>query len=149
MTVDNDMNEWMEHMAIRNLLDCYTVAINDRDWALFATLFCEEAIWEASGPFSLRFEGGRHIAASIEGMISEMDVLIQTNSACVIELKDTGASVRSIVQETGRQANSGAGMRSAGTYFDDLIKDSDGWKFKRRCFRCRYLEETAVLGQVF
>jgi ketosteroid isomerase-like protein len=148
MDNSHDTAAWIDRLAIRSLIDTYTDALNRQDWGTMPGLFTADAVWQASGPVELRFEGRDALVAALQGMISSLEFLLQNNSAVVIELSGDRARARVSLSELGRN-RAGKGMSNFGMYLDDLVKSEGRWRFQRRSFRFRYAEAPAVSGQVF
>jgi ketosteroid isomerase-like protein len=148
MNNTSDTAAWIDQLAIRTVIDRYTDALNRQDWGVMPELFAANAVWQASGPFELRFEGRDAVVAALEGMVTTLEFLLQNNSAVVIELMGDRARARVSLSELGRDSG-GKGLHNFGMYVDDLVKSEGEWRFERRSFHCRYVETTAVPGQVF
>jgi ketosteroid isomerase-like protein len=139
-----------DRLAIRELIDRFSDAVNQRDFRHLQELFASDAVWEVTPPIGLRFEGAAKIADGIEWSISRQQVLVQISSGIVIELKSPQcATARSTVVEFGRPKETGVGMHSAGTYCDELAREHGEWRFQRRTLRVRYVDEVALPGQIF
>src|SRR5208282_472546 len=76
------------HVAILNLLNRYTDAVNQRDWAELESVFADDGIWdmggEELGPMAMHFEGARKIAEGIAASVSTTELCVQTNHAAVV-----------------------------------------------------------------
>ena len=62
------MSDTEDRLAIRELIERYSDALNRRDFAVLAGLFTPDARWSADPPFDIAFEG-EAIAPSIGGML--------------------------------------------------------------------------------
>src|ERR1700738_3752477 len=94
MNNTSDTASWIDHLAIRTLIDRYTDALNRQDWGVMSELFADNAVWQASGPFELRFEGRDAVVAALQGMVTTLEFLLQSNGAVVIELSGDRACAR-------------------------------------------------------
>ena len=148
MNNTSDTASWIDHLAIRTLIDRYTDALNRQDWGVMPELFADNVVWQASGPFELRFEGRDAVVAALQGMVTTLEFLLQNNSAVVIELSGDRARARVSLSELGRDRG-GNGLNNFGMYVDDLVKSKGEWRFERRSFHCRYVETPVVPGKIY
>jgi len=140
------------HLAIRDLLNRYTDAVNQRDWQALAALFAADAVWDAGGPElgprGYRFEGAQNCAQGIESLVSGTELCVQTNHAPVIDVQGASATATSTIQEFVRHKGAGL-MTSLGTYYDRLrLGDDAEWRFERRTFRFTWLDVNGARGEL-
>ena len=153
MSTVNVKAQLAEHIATLDLLNRYTDAINQRDWAQLRAVFAQDSVWDmggpAVGPMAMRFEGNGPIAAGIAASVSTAAMCVQTNHAPVVVVDGGRATARSTIHELFKPT-AGGGYNIIGTYYDDLVLDHDGeWRFRERRFRITYVDsETPVPGQV-
>jgi hypothetical protein len=152
MSTANVKSHLIDHMAISDLLNRYTDAVNHRDWKALEACFSETGIWDmggpAIGPGAMYFEGAANVAAGIGAAVSTAEMCFQANHAAVIEVDGDRATARSSVHETVRPA-AGSGLVIFGIYYDDLRRHSDGeWRFDKRAFRITYMDQTPLAGHV-
>lgn len=137
-----------DRLAIRELVDRYNDAVNHRNWVALEALFATESVWEVAPPISLKFEGAQKIAAGIQWSVGRLEFLVQSSSAIVVELQGADrATARSTLIEFGRSKE--AGMRAAGTYYDDVVKERGEWRFKHRTLRVRYMDSAESPGEIY
>ena len=153
MSTRNVGEHLREHLAIRDLLDRYTNALNQRDWKTFESLFTTDAVWDAGGPelgsMGFRFEGGENVAQGIATMVSGTELCVQTNHAVVIEVGNAAATATSTIQEFVRVKGAAALVTSLGTYYDRLRLERDAeWRFEGRVFRYTWIESGGPAGDV-
>ena len=129
MNNPSDTAAWIDRLAIRTLIDRYTDALNRQDWGVMPELFANNAVWQASGPFELRFEGRDAVVAALKMMVTRLEFLLQHNSAVVIELRGDRASARVSLSELGRDL-AGNGLNNFGMYVDHLVKSEGEWRFE-------------------
>lgn len=135
---------------IRELLESYHAAVNHRDWELLESVFAKDAVWEAKPPVNLRFEGGVAILDGLKASILRQELLIQTCSGVVVDLKGAAnASVRSTLVELGRDATTAKGWTALAFYYDEVIKIDKAWRFMRRTLRLHYASDFPLPGDVF
>lgn len=153
MSTANVKANLADYMAITDLCNRYTDAVNRRDAKDIAAVFAKDGVWDCggpnAGPMSFLLNGNEHIGNSIAQMLGGMEVLVQTNHALVIEIHGDRATSRSTCEEKGLPKGAKDGMRVMGTYTDDVVRDSDGeWRFAKRSFRFTYVDAPAMNGQV-
>ncbi len=141
------------HVAVRDLLDRYTDALNQRDWAALQNLFCEDGVWDVGGPEmgaqAFRFEGAAQCAQGIAGLVSPSELCVQSNHAVVIEVSGKTAVARSTINELILMRDAPGMMTVWGTYYDRIVLDADGeWRFAERRFRFTWLDMAGGKGQV-
>jgi uncharacterized protein (TIGR02246 family) len=152
MTSDaNIIQSSVDRLAIRDLVDAYHAAVNMRDLELLASLFTEDAVWEAMPPVNFRFDGRTAIRDGLRGTISKQEFLIQSVSGWYVDkLGEDEAAMRSTMMETGRETGGGGGWRAVAFYYDRAVKGDDGqWQFARRTLHLRYMERLALGGELF
>jgi ketosteroid isomerase-like protein len=138
-----------DRVALRELVDRYHAAINQRDFALLGDVFAPDAVWEALAPVNLRFEGHRSVIEGLRQSVGRQEVLVQSCSGVVITLRDARtASIHSTLTELGRERDGGAGWEAIGFYDDEARKDGDTWRFVRRTLRLRYMGKRDLPGEV-
>jgi hypothetical protein len=153
MSTSNVNAHLAAHLAILDLLNRYTDAVNQRDWQRLQNVFAANGVWDmggpAVGPMAMRFEGAKAITEGIAASIATTELCVQTNHAPVIEVDGRHATARSTINELVRP-RSGAGMTIVGTYYDDIVLGDDGeWRFKERRFRITYVDTTTLVpGQI-
>jgi hypothetical protein len=153
MSTINVKENLAAHMAILDLLNRYTDAVNQRDWRQLESVFAEDGIWDMGGPnvgpMAMLFEGARNIAQGIAASVSTTELCVQTNHAAVVAVNGRRATARSTINELVRPKGAG-GMTIAGTYYDEISLGDDGeWRFTERRFRITYVDSiTPIGGQV-
>lgn len=142
------MSQLEDRLRIREVIERFHDAVNQRDFASIGALFAADGVWEVAAPFDRRLEGPG-IAAGVAENVGRLEFLVQTCSPIVIELLDAAnATARTSMQEWGRFKD-GTSMRVAGTYFDTLRKDGGAWRFVHRVFHARYADDAVLTGQIF
>jgi uncharacterized protein (TIGR02246 family) len=137
-----------DRFAIRELIDQYSDAVNERDWAAFASCFTEDAVWDVGAPFSFKLETRDLITQIASSKISEEEYVIQCPHAPVIKLNGDTATARTTMHEVVRSPGN-KGAQLMGTYYDDLVRTPEGWRFKVRTFRVTYFDPQPPVGDVF
>ena len=123
-----------DRLAIRELLESYCDAVNQRDAAAWGATWAEESIWNLSVIPGMEDVVGRDniVAAWIEAM----KLFPFVNMMCVpgrIEIDGNQAEVRSYTAEVATTTD-GADIRPRGRYEDICVKQDGKWLFARRTF---------------
>ncbi len=153
MSTKNVKENLADHLAIRDLMDRYTDAVNHRDSETIATLFCRDGIWDVGGSgmeaMTFYFVGARNVGEGIVKIVNTTELCVQTNHGAVIKVDGKSASARSTINEVARSVGASNGADMLGIYTDDIVLEPDGeWRFKKRTFRFVYLETDGLGGQV-
>ena len=141
--------EFQDRFAIRELIERYSYAVNERDWAVFERCFTENAIWDVGAPFNLRPEGRKAIVDLASTLISENDFVIQTPHATVIWIDGDAARARSTMWEMVRGPGGATGLQMMGTYADQLVRSNGEWLFTIRVFRVTTINMVAPVGDLY
>ncbi len=142
------MSDLEDRFAIRELVERWSDGTNNHDWAALEALFTEDAVWDVGEPLSFRIQGRREIVSGLREKMRPSQYVVQTPHAIIVTVQGSAASARSTIHEVCRFAD-GTGIEMMGTYFDDLVREAGGWRFKRRKFRCTLLNPHPPTGQVF
>jgi 3-phenylpropionate/cinnamic acid dioxygenase small subunit len=138
----------LERQAISDLLLRYGRALDDRDWAKLETCFTPDAkaIYAELG-----VQDGRDaIIQTCRGALSILDSSQHIITNHEIEINGTVAHAQSYMhaQHTKNNTPGGDNFTIGGTYIDDLVKTSDGWKIRQKELRFVWKEgNPAVIGQ--
>jgi uncharacterized protein (TIGR02246 family) len=119
---------------IQHQLNRYSDAVNRRDWAAFAALYAEDAIWQGTGALAMRFEGREAITRGFAGIIDPMSMFVQMNAPAVIDVRGDRASARSTLHELGDVPADGTRFELYGRYEDELVRRDGAWLFHHRRF---------------
>lgn len=142
------MTDLEDRLAIRELVERWSDGTNNHDWAALEALFTEDAVWDVGEPLNFKVQGRREIVSMLREKMRPSQYVVQTPHAIIVELRGSTASARSTIHEVCRFAD-GAGLEMMGTYFDELVKDASGWRFRRRNYRCTFLNPQPPAGQVY
>lgn len=155
MSTKNIRDNLIDHLAIRDLIDRYTIGVNLRDWDAVENVFSStDGTWDVGGPemgeFSYLFEGGaKNVVENMKKVIGSTDLCFQTNSAIVIEVNGDRATARCTIHELARPLDGNSGVNLRGIYYDDIVREKDGeWRFRKRSFRFVYLDTSKLPGNV-
>jgi uncharacterized protein (TIGR02246 family) len=137
-----------DRFAIRELIDQWSDAVNEHDWAALDGCFTEDGVWDVGAPYGFRLEGRQMITEIVSTKIAEQQYVIQTPHAVVIKLNGDTATARVTMQEIMR-GQDGSGMQMWGTYYDDLVRTNAGWRFKLRRYRTAIFDAKPPEGDLF
>jgi hypothetical protein len=152
-----ELREWLDRLAIQDLIYRYSDAVTRADWEQCEAVFARDAIWESP------ILGQRYASrASFMEMLREtttFDLLIQTPHSSVITL--TGADraqatttihefIRGIgvADSTLGESGSETNCEQYGIYFDGVARIDGEWKFTHRVFVPIYVGAGCVTGDV-
>jgi hypothetical protein len=137
----NGLEEIADRVAIRELIDRYTVGVSTRDWERVGACFADDARWTTSVGHD--FQGVAAIVAGIRKVVEVRKFLIQMTHGMTIETLDgDNAETTSILNEFG----TGDSIFVLGTYHDKLVKADGTWRFKSRLFKVHYIDTTPMSG---
>ena len=96
MSTANILANQGTYLAIFDLLNRYTDAVNRRDWPELKNTFAHDAVWDmggpAAGPMAMRFQGAQQIADGIAAAISTSAMCVQANHALVVNVDGNRAT---------------------------------------------------------
>ena len=144
-----DSSALADRFAIRELIDRYCYAVNERDWAVLESCYTEDAVWDVGKPLSFRQEGRKAIVGIASTKISAEDYVAQTAHATVIWLEGVKARAHSTIREVVRSKGGTAGIQILATYADELVKLDGEWRFKVRTYRVTNIEFKAPAGDCY
>ena len=151
------MREWLDRLAIQDLIYRYSDAVTRADWRQCEAVFVADAVWEAP-LLGMRYESRDAFLATLRATTT-FDVLIQTPHSPVITLTGADrAQATTTIHEVNRgvtQTESELGQVGAelnvdtyGIYYDDVARIDGEWKFTHRLFVPFYLSSGAVTGDL-
>ncbi|MFO1466068.1 MAG: nuclear transport factor 2 family protein [Steroidobacteraceae bacterium] len=142
------MSDLEDRFAIRELVERWSDGTNNHDWEALEALFSEDAVWDVGEPLNFRIQGRREIVAGLREKMRPSQYVVQMPHAIIVTVRGDTASARSTIHEVCRFAD-GTGLEMMGTYFDELVREPRGWRFRRRNYRCTILNPQPPAGQVF
>jgi hypothetical protein len=144
-----EISSLSDRFLIRELIDRYSYAVNERDWQAFESCFSEDAVWDVGKPFDFRVQGRSSVVEVARTKISEQDFVIQTPHATVIWLDGDRARAHSTVMEIVSAGGGATGIQMFGTYADELIRSGDGWSFSSRVYRVTTVNLSPPVGDFY
>ncbi|XAH22139.1 nuclear transport factor 2 family protein [Xylophilus sp. GW821-FHT01B05] len=137
-----------DELAIRNLAARFTDAVNERDTAAFRELWTDDAVWEIGQPFPSSAHGIEAIVEMLTRLLAPKPLFIQlTHSGVVSFTGESSACARFAERERGKGEQDY--YENLAIYRDELVKQSNGWRFKRRSYEYRFLDTSAFTGTGF
>lgn len=138
----------LDRMEIVELLHRYATAIDDRDWARFASCFTADAV-ALYGPVLGRREGIAAIEKACRDTLEPLDSSQHLVGTHEIELDGDRARARCYVHAQHTRAGTAGGdnFTIGATYLDDVVRTPDGWRIRQRELRILWQEgNPRVLG---
>ena len=85
--------------------------------------------------------------ALLRRLLQAEQYFMQLTHSGVIEVKDDRATARFVERERGRGESSY--YDSLAVYEDALVRKADGWRFEKRFYRYRFLDQSPFGGEAF
>lgn len=120
-----------DRLAIRELIECYSDAVAQRDPKAWGATWTEDAVWDVMGN---RVEGRAAIVAAWIGAMETFDFVAFYAIPGAIEVNGETATARVYVSEV-LVAKEGGRRRVDGAYEDTLHKVDGAWRFSQRIYR--------------
>jgi len=137
-----------DQMAIQQLAARFSDAVNERDVASFASLWAGSgAVWEIGEPLAARAEGVQAIIAMLERLMQIQRHFMQLTHSGVITLDGDRATARWDMREHGRGDDTF--YDNLATYEDVLTREAGVWRFARRSYTYRFLDQSPFKGEAF
>ncbi|QIO36900.1 nuclear transport factor 2 family protein [Bradyrhizobium sp. 1(2017)] len=129
-----------DEAEIHRMAARFSDAVNARDLAAFAGLWASAgAIWTIGPPLASQAEGREAIVAML-GRLNQIErYFMQMTHSGVVTLAGDRATARFIIREHGR--GDGTYYDNLGIYNDELIREADGWRFAKRSYAYRFLNQ--------
>lgn len=146
-TLEERLKAVEDELSIRNLVARYTDAVNQRDIGAFRGLWAENAVWEIGPPLQSRAEGLDEIVALLSRLLQAEKYFMQMTHSGVIEIKGDQATARFAERERGRGESTYYDCLAV--YEDVLVRETDGWRFTKRFYHYRFLDQSPFGGEAF
>mgnify|MGYP000996388668 FL=1 len=129
-----------DRLAIRELMDIYSDAVNQRDTALWASTWAEDSSWKLPViPGMENVVGKENIVNAWQAGMAMFPFIFMSISVGDIQVNGNTATVRAYTTEVGTTLD-GTEIRPRGQYDDKLVKIDGQWLFKERIFHSLYGE---------
>jgi uncharacterized protein (TIGR02246 family) len=140
--------EWLDKLAIQELIATYSDTASRGDWETFATLWAPDAVWEVGEPVGSRVEGAAAIVDLARGNVDGNDFLIQMAQNTVVRIGPGRTAwattmIHALAHRKGQHS-----VTNYGIYFDDLVELDGRWVFARRMLQPVYSESCTFAGIV-
>ena len=133
-------------VEIRNLAAKFTDCVNERDIDGFAQLWALQGpIWEIGPPLASRAEGVEDIVAMLRRLLGIQEYFMQMTHSGVVTVDGDRATARFVVREHGH--GNASYYDNLGVYEDSLVRESGGWRFAKRQYRYRFLDQDPFTGK--
>lgn len=137
-----------DQLEIQRLAARFSDAVNERNVEAFRGLWrSDRPIWEIGPPLHSRAEGIDQIVAMLRRLIQAEQYFMQMTHSGVIEIKGDQATARFVERERGRGESSY--YDNLAVYEDVLVREADGWRFAKRSYRYRFLDQSPFGGDAF
>jgi ketosteroid isomerase-like protein len=121
-------------VAIQQLLNQYSISSSRHDIEGVVATYTTDGVWRIASR-DMTFEGKDSIREGLVGLTAAQEFIMQHNAPAMIEIDGDTASATSMVCERGKIAGNSEGFEALGFYDDKLVRTTDGWRFKSRCFQ--------------
>ena len=137
-----------DELAIRQLTARFSdvCVVDDADG--FRSAWAPNGVWEVSAPFNVTAEGIDNVVTLYNQLRSPFEVFLQMAHSGVVRLDGDQARARWVMQEVGRNLQTGRHYNNFGLYLDTLVRLPEGWRFARRSYQYLWLDaETPIPGK--
>ena len=129
-----------DRLAIRELMDIYADAVNQRDAELWGSTWAEGSSWKLPViPGMENVAGKENIVAAWKAGMAMFPFIFMSISVGDIQVDGDTATARAYTTEVGTTLD-GTEIRPRGQYDDKLIKVDGEWLFIERIFNSLYGE---------
>jgi 3-phenylpropionate/cinnamic acid dioxygenase small subunit len=142
-----DLELIVEKLEITDVLYRYATALDARDWALLADVFSAEAVYTI-GPHG-DFTGPEAIGAKIASLIGGYESTQHLITNPVIEIDGDSARASCYLHAQHYlpdQRTGGNTYEMGGTYRDELVRTSAGWRIARRVLDVAWRDGNGALS---
>ena len=133
-----EMNELLEKLKIRELLDRYCDGVNQRDSEIWGSTWSKNAIWEIPH-LEIKNEGRENIINIWTEAMKGYPFVHMIAQPGYIKINGNEAEMRSYTIEVAVLPD-GQELRPCGQYDDICIFEDGEWKFAKRSFTNLYGE---------
>ena len=137
-----------DQLEIQGLAARYSDAVNERNLEAFRGLWMSNRpIWEIGPPLQSRAEGIDAIVALQRRLMQAEQYFMQMTHLGVIEIKGDQATARFVMRERGRGEQTY--YDNLAVYEDVLVREAGGWRFAKRSYHYRFLDQNPFGGDAF
>ena len=146
-TLEERLEAIEDELSIRNLVARYSDAVNQRDLVAFRQLWTSDAVWEIGAPLQASAHGVDEIVALLRRLLQAEKYFMQMTHSGVIEVNGDRATARFVERERGRGESTY--YDSLAVYEDVLVREAEGWRFAKRYYQYRFLDQSPFGGEAF
>ena len=146
-TLEERLQAAEDELSIRNLAARYSDAVNQRDLVAFRQLWTGDAVWEIGAPLQASAHGIDEIAGLLRRLLQAEKYFIQMTHSGVIEIRGDRATARFVEAERGRGESTYYDCLAV--YEDVLVREAEGWRFAKRSYQYRFLDQSPFGGEAF
>ena len=129
-----------DRIAIRELMDKYADAVNQRDAERWGSTWAEDSSWKLPViPGMENVSGKDNIVTAWKAGMNLFPFIFMSISIGDIDINGDTATARAYTSEVGTTRD-GTEIRPRGQYDDKLVKIEGQWLFKERIFHSLYGE---------
>jgi SnoaL-like domain len=137
-----------DQLEIQGLAARFSDAVNERNVEVFRGLWMSNRpVWEIGSPLQSRAEGLDEIVALLRRLMQAEQYFMQMTHSGVIEIKGDQATARFVMRERGRGESTY--YDNLAVYEDVLVREAGGWRFAKRSYRYRFLDQNPFGGDAF
>jgi len=123
-----------DRLAIRELMDTYADAVNQRCAEQWASTWCEDSAWRLPViPGMENVQGKENIVTAWNAGMAMFPFVFMSISVGFISVEGDTATARCYTSEVAETVD-GTELRPRGQYDDTLVKIDGQWYFKERTF---------------
>jgi len=137
--VDPELRDLLDHKAICDVAIRYAKAIDTHEWDLLDQVFLPDSVADYAGQIN---DGVAAIKATCSATLGPLDASQHLLGNHEVALDGDRATHRCYfsAQHTKRGVPGGDNWTVAGTYTDDLVRTTDGWRITHRQLRVLWVE---------
>jgi uncharacterized protein (TIGR02246 family) len=140
----SDLQTIADRVEIEALRAEFTDASMMHDWDRFAALFTMDGAW-LMPHIDVELVGREQIRAGVERLRGLWAYFVQNTHPGVIQLDGDTAAGRAYIAEFGRFRD-GTSNLNYSLYHDRYQRTPDGWRFAKRRYEVRYVDDNPLPG---
>jgi ketosteroid isomerase-like protein len=145
--VSSEVAEWVDKMAIRDVIARWSDASTRGAWDEFEALSTPDTVWDQDHPIDKHLVGARAITEDVSASLPKLDFFLQMPHTSVVDLVgDDRATATTMIHAVGRSKD--FSFTNYGIYYDELVKLDGRWKFASRRLVLVYSDPTPHSGTV-
>jgi ketosteroid isomerase-like protein len=146
--VERRLRALEDEAEIHRLAARFSDAVNERDMIAFTRLWAtDSAVWNIGPPLPSLATGMKAIVGMLEELYKIERYFMQMTHSGVVVLDGDRATARFVVREHGRGESTY--YENLAVYNDELVRQTDGWRFAKRSYTYRFLDRTPFGDDAF